>query len=41
MTIFEGKGRRTTKMNTTFSVGNGVPNTVSKFFPQKNLYAMT
>ncbi len=33
--IFEGKGRRTTKMNITFSMGNGAPNTVLKFFLQK------
>ncbi len=35
MTIFEETGRRKTKMNITFSVGNGVTNTVFKFFPQK------
>ncbi len=36
MTIFEGKGRPMTRMNVTFSVSNGVPNTVFKFFPQKH-----
>ncbi len=35
MTIFQKTGDRTTKMNITFSMGNGVPNTVLKFFPQK------
>ncbi len=34
-TIFEGKERRTTKMNITFFVGNVVPDTVLKVFPQK------
>ncbi len=37
MTIFKGTRRRTTKMNITFSGGKGVPNTVFKFFPQKNI----
>ncbi len=35
MTIFQGMGHRTIKMNVTFSMGNGSPNTVLKFFPQK------
>ncbi len=26
------------KMNITFSMGNGLPNTALKFFPQKTLY---
>ncbi len=35
MTIFQGMGCRTTKMNITFSMGNGIPNTAFNFFPQK------
>ncbi len=35
ITIFEGKERRNTKMNITFSVGNGVPNTFLSFFFRK------
>ncbi len=35
VTIFEGMGRRTTKMNITFFWKNGVSNTVFKFFSQK------
>ncbi len=38
MIIFEEKGRRTTKFNITFSVENGVPYTVFKFFPNKTHY---
>ncbi len=40
MTIFEGMGRRTTKMNVTFFLGYGVPNTVFKFFLQKTTYRL-
>ncbi len=40
MTIFQGMGRRMTKMNTIFSMGNGVPNTALKFFPQKSPYSL-
>ncbi len=36
MTIPEGTGRRTTKKNIMFSVGNGVPNIAFKLFPQKD-----
>ncbi len=35
VTIFEGTGVRTTKMNITFFLVNGVPNTVFKFFLKK------
>ncbi len=35
MNIFEGTEHRMTKMNITFSVRNGLPNTVSKLFPLK------
>ncbi len=35
MTIFEGTKRRSTIMNTIFSVENGVLNTVCKLFLQK------
>ncbi len=35
MTIFQRMGCLTTKMNITFSMGNRVPNTALKFFPQK------
>ncbi len=38
ITIFEGTVRSTPKMNVTFSVGKGVPNTVFKFFPKKKPY---
>ncbi len=38
MTIFQGIGYRTSKMNITFSIGNGVPNMVLRFFPQKTPY---
>ncbi len=34
--IFWGVGRQMTKMNITFSLGNGVLNTALKLFPQKN-----
>ncbi len=40
MTIFQGTGRRMTKMNKTFSMGDGVSNTASKCFPQKSLYRL-
>ncbi len=40
MTIYQGMGRWTTKVNITFSVGNGVPSTTLKFFPQKTSYQM-
>ncbi len=40
MTNFWGMGHRMTKMNTTFSIENGVPNTILKFFPQKSLYRL-
>ncbi len=42
MTIFEetGGGMLMTKINITFSMGNGLPNTVFKFFPQKHLYRL-
>ncbi len=39
-TIFERTWRRMTNMNITFSVGNGVRNTVFKFFLQKNPYRL-
>ncbi len=39
MTIFRRMGCRTTKINITFSMGNGVPNTAWKFFPQKPPYS--
>ncbi len=29
-------GRQMTKMNIIFSMGNGIPNTVLKFFPRKS-----
>ncbi len=35
MTIFLGMWHRMTKMNIMFSMGNGVPNTAMKLFPQK------
>ncbi len=35
---FSGKGCPTTKINIIFSMGNGVPNTTLKFFPQKPPY---
>ncbi len=35
MTIFQRMGCWTTKMSITFSMGNGIPNTALKFFPQK------
>ncbi len=38
MTIFQGMGCRTTKINITFSMGNGVLNTALKFFYQKTPY---
>ncbi len=38
MTIFEGKGCWTTKINIAFSMGNGVPNIVLKFFLRKSSY---
>ncbi len=38
MTIFAGTDRGTTKMNITFVLGIGVPNTVFKFFSQKIPY---
>ncbi len=38
MTIFQGMGCRMTKMNITFSMRNGVPNTALKFFPEKSPY---
>ncbi len=41
VTIFEGMGRRTTKMNITFSLGNRVPNTVFKVFSPKTPYRPT
>ncbi len=41
MTIFEVMGRQLTKMNITFSEGNGVPNTVLELFPQTNPYHLT
>ncbi len=34
MTIIEETGHRMTKLNITFSIGNGLPNTVFTFFPQ-------
>ncbi len=40
MTIFQGTRRRMTKMNITFSTGNGVPSTVLKFLPQKSQYRL-
>ncbi len=40
MIIFKGMERRTTKMNITFSVESGVPNTVFKFYPQKISYRL-
>ncbi len=41
MTIFEGRGRRMTKMNITFFGGNEVPNTFLKLFFQKTLHRLT
>ncbi len=41
MTIFEGKGRRTTKINAIIFWGNKLPNTDFKFFPQKKPYHLT
>ncbi len=41
VTIFEGTGGRTTKMNITFFLINGVPNTVFKFFSQEPPYRLT
>ncbi len=38
MTIFQGVGRRTTKMNITFSMGNVASNTALKFFSLKIPY---
>ncbi len=35
MTIFQGMGRHTTKMDETFSMENEVPDTVLKFFLKK------
>ncbi len=36
---FSGNGSRwMTKMNITFSVGNGIPNTNLKLFPRKSSY---
>ncbi len=40
MTIFVGTGRQMRKMDTTFSMGNGVLNIVFKFFPQKSAYRL-
>ncbi len=41
MTIFQGMRRRMTKMNSTFSMGNVVPNTTAlKFFPKKPSYRL-
>ncbi len=40
MIIFQGLGRRTTKMNTTFSMGNGVLNTALKFSCQKTPFRL-
>ncbi len=40
VTIFQGMGCRTTKMNITFFMGNGVLNTALKFFPQKPPYRL-
>ncbi len=40
MTIFQRMGCRKTKMNVTFSTGNGVPITALKFFPQKPTYRL-
>ncbi len=37
MTIFQGIGCRTTKLNTTFSMGNGVPNMAFEIFSSKTL----
>ncbi len=41
MTIFEGTGRQTTKMNITFFWGNGIPNTVLFFFSKNAPYRLT
>ncbi len=41
VTIFEGTGNQTTKMNITFFFVNVVPNTVFKFFSQKTQYRLT
>ncbi len=38
MTIFEGTGRRTTKVNIALSAGNGLPNTIFKFLFQRTSY---
>ncbi len=38
MTIFQEMGSRMIKMNITFFMGNGVPNTALKVFPQKPPY---
>ncbi len=38
MTLFQGMGSRTAKMNKTFPMGNGVLNAVLKIFPQKPPY---
>ncbi len=35
MAIFQGMWSQITKMETTFSMENGVPNTTLKFFPKK------
>ncbi len=40
MTIFQGIRCRTTKMNITLSIGNGVLNTALKFFPKKTPYRL-
>ncbi len=40
MTIFQRMGHWTMKMNITFSMGNGIPNTVLKFFPQTPSYRL-
>ncbi len=41
VTIFQGTGGRTTKMDITFFLVNGVLNTVFKFFSQKIPYRLT
>ncbi len=40
ITFFQGMVCRMTKMNVTFSMGNGVSNTALKFFPQKTPYRL-
>ncbi len=38
--IFQEMRCRTTKVNITFSIWNGVPNTTLKFFPEKTPYRL-